>query len=142
MDHKRKSLERFVEAQEPIYSEVCKELAAGRKESHWMWFIFPQLQSLGRSSTAQYFGLAGKAEALAYWQHPVLGLRLKKCCELILQVDDRSALEIFGSTDAMKLRSSMTLFAEAVPESTVFEAVLQKYCHAEKDAATLALLGH
>jgi len=142
MDSNSKSLSRFMEAQEPVYAEVSQELAAGRKESHWMWFVFPQLQSLGRSSTAQYFGLAGTAEALAYWQHPVLGSRLKECCELILQVEGRSALEIFGSTDAMKLRSSMTLFAESVPESTVFEAVLQKYFNGQKDATTLAVLNH
>jgi len=142
MDPNSKSLNRFVEAQEPVYGQVREELAAGRKESHWMWFVFPQLQSLGRSSTAQYFGLAGTDEALAYWRHPVLDPRLKECCELILQVDGRSAIEIFGSTDAMKLRSSMTLFAEAAPELTVFEAVLKKYCHGEKDAATQALLGY
>lgn len=142
MDPRSKSLERFVEAQEPVYADVCSELAAGQKESHWMWFVFPQLQSLGRSSMAQYFGLTGAAEALAYWQHPVLGPRLKECCELLLQVEGRSALEIFGSTDAMKLRSSMTLFTASVPEATVFEAVLQKYCDGQSDAATLRLLGH
>ena len=137
-----RSLSRFVEAQEPVYQAVCHELAAGRKESHWMWFVFPQLQALGRSSTAQYFGLAGTAEALAYWQHPVLGPRLAECCELLLRVNGLSALEILGSTDAMKLRSSMTLFAESVPDSTVFEDVLQKYCDGERDVATQDFLGH
>lgn len=139
MNPENESLDRFVEAQAPVYDEVCKELAAGRKESHWMWFIFPQLRSLGRSATARHFGMAG-ADALAYWQHPVLGPRLQQCCELLLKVEGRSALEILGSTDAMKLRSSMTLFAAAVPETTLFRAVLQKYYEGENDPATLALL--
>ena len=142
MDPTSESLSRFVEAQAAVYEAVRCELAAGQKASHWMWFVFPQLRSLGRSSTARYFGLSGKAEALAYWQHPLLGARLKQCCELLLAVDGRSALEIFGSTDAMKLRSSMTLFATTAPEPTIFSAVLQKYCDGESDAATLALLGH
>ncbi|MCZ2497951.1 DUF1810 family protein [Xylophilus sp. Kf1] len=134
------SLERFVEAQAPVYRAVCAELAAGDKRSHWMWFVFPQLRGLGRSETARWFGLADAAEALAYWRHPVLGPRLVQCCELLLAVDGRSALQIFGSTDALKLRSCMTLFIAVAPETEVLTDVLRRYCDGEGDPATTAWL--
>ena len=134
------ALARFVEAQAGIYPQVCRELASGRKLSHWMWFVFPQLRGLGRSETARHFGLAGAGEALAYLRHPLLGHRLAECCGLLLAVEGRTAEEIFGSIDAMKLRSSMTLFAAVAPDQPIFESVLQRYCQDEKDPLTVALL--
>ena len=133
-------LQRFVLAQDPVYSQVCAELAAGAKASHWMWFVFPQLKALGRSAIAQHFGIASKAEAEAYWLHPVLGPRLKECSQFVMAVEGKSALEIFHSPDDLKLRSSMTLFAQVAPQEAVFEHVLAKYFGGKGDAATLDLL--
>lgn len=133
-------LERFVQAQEPVIAEVRTELRAGRKRTHWMWFIFPQLRALGRSPTAQHYGIASLAEAQAYMAHPVLGPRLVECAELVRAVQDRSAHEIFGSPDDLKLRSSMTLFAAARPEATVFAEVLRQYFGGEADPLTTELL--
>jgi len=133
-------LQRFVEAQAPLYETVCAELAAGAKRSHWMWFVFPQLKGLGRSQTAQHFGLAGADEARAYWEHPVLGRRLAHCADLISRTESRDALEIFGSPDDLKLKSCLTLFAEVVPEAPIFEALLVWFFGGERDANTLALL--
>lgn len=133
-------LQRFVEAQNPVYRQVCAELAAGAKTSHWMWFVFPQLKGLGHSALAQHFGLASKAEAQAYWQHAVLGPRLKECIELVLAVEGKTALEIFGATDELKFRSSLTLFAQAAPQEPVFTRALTKYFDGESDARTLNLL--
>lgn len=133
-------LQRFVLAQDPVYTEVCAELAAGAKTSHWMWFVFPQLKALGHSATAQHFGIASRAEALAYWQHPVLGPRLKACSELVVAVEGRTALQIFGSTDQLKFRSCMTLFAQVAPQEPVFNQALAKYFGGEADARTLELL--
>jgi uncharacterized protein (DUF1810 family) len=132
-------LRRFVDAQAPVYEQACAELAAGRKASHWMWFVFPQLRGLGRSATAQRYGITSMAEARAYWAHPLLGPRLKRCTELVLAVDGRSAQAIFGSPDDLKFRSCMTLFAQAAGEP-VFGRALHKYFAGEPDAATLALL--
>src|SRR6266581_3107993 len=101
-------LQRFVDAQNPVYGQVCAELAAGAKSSHWIWFIFPQLEGLGRSATALHYGLGGRDEAQAYWRHARLGARLKECSALVLAVQGKSALQIFGSPDDMKFRSSMT----------------------------------
>ena len=141
MTIKEDTLRRFLEAQDTVMKQVSAELRAGRKTSHWMWFVFPQLRALGRSTTAQHFGLAGRDEALAYWRHPVLGARLAQCCELILALPEGStAVDVFGSTDAMKLRSSMTLFAAADPEAGCFAAVLQKFFGGERDPLTTALL--
>jgi uncharacterized protein (DUF1810 family) len=134
-------LQRFVAAQDPVYGQVCAELAAGRKASHWMWFVFPQLRDLGRSATARFYGLASRAEALAYWQHPVLGARLRQCARLVLAVQGRTAHDIFGSPDDLKLRSCMTLFAAVAPEEPVFAQVLQRFFGGEPDPRTLALLG-
>ena len=138
-------LSRFVEAQARCYARVLEELAAGEKVSHWMWFIFPQLRGLGMSSTARRFGLSGLEEACAYLVHPLLGARLLECTRLVLAVEGRSAYEIFGSPDDLKLRSSLTLFAQAaapapIPETRVFGEALAKYYGGEPDPRTLELL--
>ncbi|MFI5445594.1 DUF1810 domain-containing protein [Polaromonas sp. UC242_47] len=133
-------LQRFVLAQDPVYTQVCAELAAGAKTSHWMWFVFPQLKELGRSATAQHFGIASRAEALAYWQHPVLGPRLKACSERVVAVEGMSAWEIFHSPDDLKFRSCMTLFAQVAPQEPIFQRALAKYFEGAADARTLALL--
>ena len=133
-------LRRFVDAQQSIYAQVVAELTAGAKTSHWMWFIFPQLQALGRSATAKRYGIASLAEAQAYRRHPVLGPRLTACAERVRNVEGRSALQIFGTPDELKLCSSMTLFERAAPQEPVFGQVLDKYFSGQRDAATLALL--
>lgn len=121
------SLQRFFQAQEPVYAQVLTELHAGKKTSHWMWFIFPQLKELGRSSTAQFYGIASGAEAQEYAQHPILGMRLKQCSQILLEHRQKTAHEIFGSPDDMKLRSCMTLFALAAPGERVFTDVLDAF---------------
>ena len=133
-------LQRFILAQDPVYTEVCAELAAGAKASHWMWFVFPQLKALGRSATAQHFGIASRAEAEAYWQHRVLGLRLKACTELVLAVKGKTALQIFHSPDDLKFRSSMTLFAQVAPQEPVFSRALARYFGGAGDRKTVNLL--
>lgn len=133
------NLERFVLAQNPVYAQVCAELAGGMKTSHWMWFIFPQLKGLGRSAMAQHFGIASRAEAQAYWHHALLGARLKECVELVLAVEGRTALQIFGSPDDLKFHSSLTLFAQAAPDEPVFQRALTRYFDGESDARTLEL---
>jgi uncharacterized protein (DUF1810 family) len=132
-------LQRFVDAQEPVYRRVCAELAAGAKTSHWMWFVFPQLKGLGRSAIAEHFGIASREEALAYLQHPLLGPRLRQCTRLVLQVEGRTLSQIFGSPDDLKFRSSMTLFAAVAPEESVFRRALEKYCDGD-DPRTIELL--
>jgi uncharacterized protein (DUF1810 family) len=134
-------LQRFVAAQAPLYAQVTAELAAGAKTSHWMWFVFPQLTGLGRSSTARHFGLASLAEAQAYAQHLVLGTRLQQCCGLLMALRDCSALQIFGPIDSLKLRSCLTLFERATPHEPLFGQLLDKYYNGEREAATLQLLG-
>jgi len=133
-------LQRFVAAQESVYPQVQAELAAGAKRSHWMWFVFPQLKGLGRSSMARHYGIASKAEALAYWQHPLLGPRLRHCSALVLGVEGKTALQILGSPDDMKFHSCMTLFAQVAPDEPVFDAALEKYFGGVPDPNTLALL--
>ena len=135
--------EHFLEAQAPIYRTVVQELAAGEKRSHWMWFIFPQLKGLGRSETAQRFGLADLGEARAYLTDETLGGRLRECTELVLGVNGRSANDIFGPPDDLKFRSSMTLFARAAEgaDGDVFRDALEKYYGGEEDPSTLELLG-
>jgi uncharacterized protein (DUF1810 family) len=133
-------LQRFVTAQDPLYAAVLAELRAGCKRTHWMWFVFPQHAALGRSAMAARYGLASKAEAAVYWEHAVLGARLDECCRLVLAVEHRSAHQIFGSPDDLKLRSSMTLFAAVLPQQPLFQQVLQRYYGGEHDARTLALL--
>jgi uncharacterized protein (DUF1810 family) len=134
-------LQRFIDAQDGVYLQARRELAAGAKTSHWMWFVFPQLRGLGRSATAERYGIASLAEARAYWRHPLLGARLKECSELVLAVAGRTARQIMGPPDDLKLRSCMTLFEPAAPGEPVFGRVLDKYFGGERDAATLALLG-
>jgi uncharacterized protein (DUF1810 family) len=135
------NLSRFLDAQAPVYAAVCAELGSGRKTSHWMWFIFPQLKALGRSSTAQFYGIESKDEALAYWQHPVLGPRLKHCAQLVLNTRGKTAREIFGAPDDLKLRSCMTLFSVVAGDEPVFAQVLGRFFEGEPDVKTLALLG-
>jgi len=134
-------LQRFVDAQHGVYAQVTAELAAGAKTSHWMWFIFPQLRGLGRSSTARHYGIASLAEAQAYWRHALLGARLRECGHLLMHVRSRSALRIFGSIDALKLRSCLTLFERAAPDEPLFAELLRIYYDGERDAATVQLLG-
>jgi uncharacterized protein (DUF1810 family) len=134
------NLQRFVDAQDPVIDTVLQELSRGAKRSHWMWFVFPQLKSLGRSATAQHFGLASIAEARAYWQHALLGPRLKACTQRALALEGRGALQIFGMPDTLKFGSSMTLFEAAAPEESLFGEALDKYFAGQRDAQTLALL--
>ena len=131
-------LERFVEAQAPVYERARRELAGGRKESHWMWFIFPQITGLGQSAMSIRFAIASLDEARAYLAHPVLGPRLVDCAKLALDAEGRTAREIFGSIDEMKFRSSMTLFTKASPDEEVFQRCLDKYFGGAPDPATLA----
>ncbi|MED5618818.1 DUF1810 domain-containing protein [Ideonella sp. BN130291] len=134
-------LNRFIDAQAPVIARVRAELAAARKASHWMWFVFPQLRGLGRSATALHYGIASREEALAYWQHPVLGPRLADCTALMLAVPaGRSALDVLGSPDDLKFRSSMTLFEQVAPETPLFAQALERYFGGERDALTLQLL--
>jgi uncharacterized protein (DUF1810 family) len=135
-------LERFVEAQDGsgTYAQALEELRAGRKTSHWMWFVFPQIAGLGRSPTAQRYAIGSLEEARAYLEHPGLGPRLRECAAVLLGLSGRSAEEIFGDIDAVKLRSSMTLFERADPGEPIFGAVLDEYFGGERDAATLTLL--
>jgi len=137
-------LTRFVTAQEDggTYATAVSELRAGRKRSHWMWFVFPQVAGLGRSPTAQAFAIGDLTEARAYVHHDVLGPRLLECCRALLDLDDdRTAEQVLGATDAMKLRSSMTLFALADPDEPTYDAVLARFFDGEQDERTPALLG-
>jgi uncharacterized protein (DUF1810 family) len=131
------NLERFVEAQAPVYSTVIKELKSGRKASHWMWFIFPQLAGLGRSATAREFAIASADEAAAYLAHPLLGARLRECSALVLAIDDKQVDEIFAPPDDLKFHSSMTLFAEIAPDEAVFQDCINKFFDGELDEATV-----
>lgn len=133
-------LKRFVDAQERVYPEARAELATGRKRSHWMWFIFPQLRGLGHSPTSREFGIASLEEARAYLAHPLLGARLLECTQLVAAVEGRTAREIFGSPDDLKFRSCMTLFADASDHDEMFESALRKYYGGERDPRTLELL--
>ena len=133
-------LERFVEAQRPVYEAVLGELRAGRKRSHWMWFIFPQIAGLGYSAMTQRFALGSLDEAVAYLAHSVLGPRLRECATLVAAIEGRSAADIFGDPDDRKFRSSMTLFARAAPEDPIFAECLRRYFGGEGDPETLARL--
>jgi uncharacterized protein (DUF1810 family) len=133
-------LERFVRAQESVYDHVCAELRNGRKSSHWMWFIFPQLRGLGSSAMAEKFGIASRAEAQAYLDHPVLGPRLRECTALVNEIEGRPVGQIFGYPDDLKFRSSMTLFESVAPGDRVFRDALVKYFGSEMDGRTLELL--
>jgi uncharacterized protein (DUF1810 family) len=134
-------LVRFVAAQDPVIDRVRAELRRGRKSSHWMWFVFPQLAGLGSSPTARHYALASLDEARAYLAHPVLGPRLVECAQLAAAVPRGGADEVFGYPDHLKLRSSMTLFARAAPDEPAFAAVLDRYFGGEPDPRTVELLG-
>jgi len=134
------ALERFVTAQAPVFTTALEELKAGRKRSHWMWFVFPQLRGLGHSSMAEFYGLSSLDEARAYLAHPVLGPRLILCTETVLAVEGQSLYAIFGSPDDLKFCSSMTLFALAAGESeSAFRQALDRYCDGVRDERTVAL---
>ena len=136
----RHDLERFVDAQDRIYAQALAEIRSGRKESHWMWFVFPQLAGLGSSWTAQRYAIGGVAEAEAYLRHPVHGPRLQECFAALLGVNGRTAHQIFGSPDDWKLRSCATLFGRVAGEGSVFEKVLARYFDGAADPRTLDLL--
>lgn len=134
------NLQRFVDAQAPVFNQVCQELRAGRKQSHWMWYVFPQLKGLGHSPMAEHFGIASRAEAEAYLQHPVLGPRLYECTQLVNLIGGRHISDILGYPDDMKFHSSMTLFAQVATDNQVFTEALDKYFGGKPDRATLARL--
>ena len=134
-------LRRFIDAQDGSYEAVISEIRRGQKHFHWMWFIFPQYVGLGISATSQRYAIKSAAEAVAYLNDPVLGKRLVECAEAVLCIEGRSALQIFGSPDDLKLKSSATLFAYISPAGSVFERVLDKYFRGEPDSKTLQLLG-
>jgi uncharacterized protein (DUF1810 family) len=134
-------LSRFVTAQEAVYEQVLRELRAGRKTSHWMWFVFPQLAGLGSSATARRYALQGRDEARSYLAHPLLGARLQQCVRLVLASGAREIGEIFGPPDDLKFRSCVTLFAAVAPEPGLFSEALERCCAGVPDARTLELLG-
>ena len=133
-------LERFVRAQAGVYASALDEIRAGRKRSHWMWFVFPQIDGLGSSAMSRRYAIRSRAEAEAYLRHRVLGPRLQECCEAVLALEGRSASEVFGSPDDLKLRSCATLFASASPPGGVFARLLDEYFDGRGDARTLELL--
>jgi uncharacterized protein (DUF1810 family) len=136
----RYDLQRFVDAQNPVFDQVCAELRDGQKQGHWMWFIFPQLRGLGSSGMAIKFAISSRQEAEAYWKHTVLGPRLRQCTRLVTLVEGRSINQIFGYPDDLKFRSSMTLFASTTSENQIFKDALQKYCAGELDRLTIERL--
>jgi len=135
-------LNRFVTAQNGVYDAALAELRLGRKRTHWMWFIFPQIEGLAMSSTSKRYAIRSLAEARGYMDHPLLGPRLFECCETILALEGLSAAQIFGYPDDLKLRSSMTLFSMADPTRTVFQSVLDKYFNSTPDERTVQILNN
>jgi uncharacterized protein (DUF1810 family) len=135
-----RGLQRFVEAQGTVYGTVCDELRAGRKVTHWIWFVFPQLRELGRSSIAKHFGIESEDEARAYLEHPILGRRLVECTSLVLMHTDKTAHEVFGAPDDLKFRSCMTLFARVALHEQVFRQALDVFYDGKPDDATILLL--
>jgi uncharacterized protein (DUF1810 family) len=135
-----KTLDRFVEAQAATYDAVVRELTTGRKRTHWMWFIFPQITGLGFSATAQFFAIQHREEARSYFKHPILGERLLECTNIILSLEGVSALELFGEIDAMKFKSSMTLFLSIAGGDSPFHKAIDKYFDAKPDLKTLEIL--
>ena len=133
-------LNRFTNAQTGIYETALAELKNGQKRTHWMWYIFPQIDGLGRSATAKYYAIKNLEEVRQYLNHPVLGSRLLECTEAVLAIDGRTVSEIFGYPDELKFKSSMTLFAFVANPGSVFVRVLDKYFHGERDVKTLQLL--
>ena len=140
MGDDRYRLDRFVRAQDGTFDTALAEIAEGRKRSHWMWFIFPQFAGLGSSATSRHFAIASVEEARAYLGHPILGARLRQCADALLSVQGCTADEIFGETDAMKLRSSATLFASVSPADSPFHRLLDCYFDGERDERTLQLI--
>ena len=134
------SLYRFVDAQNPVYDQVCSELRQGLKITHWMWFVFPQLEGLSSSSTSRKFAISSLEEAVAYLEHPILGLRLRECTDLVNTTSGRTIKQILGLTDSLKFQSCMTLFAKATNDSKIFEDALQKFYEGEQDQLTLEYL--
>jgi len=139
--HDPHDLSRFVQAQEDCYDQALAEIRTGHKRSHWMWFIFPQFDGLGVSAMSRLYAIKSLAEAKAYLSHPTLGPHLLACCEAVLQVQGRSARQIFGSPDDMKLRSCATLFERVAPPGSVFSRLLDRYYEGQRDDATLRMLG-
>ena len=133
-------LRRFTNAQEGVYERALAEVRAGDKRTHWMWFIFPQIAGLGSSSTAEHYAIRSRQEASEYLIHPILGPRLRECAKAVLAVEGRTASEIFGHPDDLKLRSCMTLFAQVAEPDSVFEQVLEKYFGGANDVRTLEIL--
>ena len=133
-------LQRFLDAQDPVFGKVLWELERGRKTSHWMWFVFPQIIGLGESSVSRHYAIASREEARSYLLHPILGQRLRDCTRLVVRVTDRSAIDIFGPVDAMKFRSSMTLFAGVAEDKADFDQALSKYFDGQPDPVTKAWL--
>ena len=136
------NLQRFVVAQDPVYTAVLDELRAGEKRSHWMWFIFPQIKGLGHSVMAQQYAITSREEAKAYLEHPLLGSRLRECTGLVMNVNGRSAEQIFAYPDNVKFRSSMTLFMEVSTGNNIFQDALLMYFEGTPDHSTLAILKH
>jgi uncharacterized protein (DUF1810 family) len=131
------NLERFLNAQDPVFEQVCAELRSGGKGSHWMWYVFPQMKGLGYSPTSLKYAIASREEAEAYLEHPILGMRLKECTQLVLRIDGLSIREIFGYPDDLKFHSCMTLFAQVTPKERIFQEALNKYFGGEPDRETL-----
>jgi uncharacterized protein (DUF1810 family) len=140
IDADRYDLRRFLDAQDRVYDTVIAELRNGAKRSHWIWFVFPQLRGLGHSPTAARYGIVSLEEARAYLAHEILGPRLRECARLVASIDGRSADDIFGWPDKLKVRSSMTLFAHATEDNADFRAVLDKFYGGEEDPVTVDLL--
>ena len=136
-----KTLSRFIDAQQSAYNGALSEIKSGRKTSHWMWYIFPQVKGLGFSETSKFYGIESLDEASAYLEHPVLGKRLIEICEALLKLKSVQADEVFGRPDDLKLKSSMTLFAALPNSNVVFSAVLEKFFKGEQDQNTLRILG-
>lgn len=134
------SLERFIDAQSSMHEQALDEIRGGRKRTHWMWFIFPQFEGLGSSETSRYFAIKSTVEAKAYLAHPVLGRRILDCAQAVLDTENRSAVEIFGPVDAMKLRSSATLFAAISPPGSLFHQIIDRYFDGWHDDTTLQLM--
>ena len=139
--HDPYNLSRFVEAQEDDYEKPLSELRSGKKRTHWMWYIFPQIDGLAFSSTSKHYALKSIEEAKAYLNHSILGPRLQECAEAVLRIEGRSAAEIFGLPDDLKLRSCATLFESVSPSGSVFDRLLKKYYQGKRDEKTLQLLG-
>ena len=139
-NHDPYDLQRFVDAQNPVFDQVCSELRDGKKKSHWMWFVFPQIKGLGYSQLARKFAISSREEAAAYLEHPVLGPRLRECTSLVNHIEARSIEQIFGYPDNLKFQSCMTLFAEVTSDNEVFMRALQKYFAGRLDPSTVERL--